>query len=78
MVQTFDTRPSSPPDGKAGVPEGVVADLTREFSTLDFGRIAQCVRETSRTFDDARITQFLPILIRREVRARLRRLSTPG
>lgn len=53
--------------------EALERKLDAEFSgAVDHAEIARTIRETRREFGDPPITQFLPILIEREVRSSLR------
>ena len=68
VTSTTDERPPLP-DPEL---ERVVVDLSREFSgRIDTRRIADCVLDTRDRFGQPRITQYLPVLVRREARDQL-------
>ena len=65
--------PAQVPDLKSQV-EHVLADLRREFDTLPSAVVDEQVHRAERALEGARISTFIPVLVRREARDELRRL----
>jgi hypothetical protein len=55
--------------------EHVLLDLRREFDTLPPNVVDEHVHRAERALEGARISAFVPVLVRREARDGLRRLA---
>jgi hypothetical protein len=66
--------PSRQPDIDAQV-EHVIIDLTQEFDSLPAEVVEEHVHRHERSFVGARITTYVPVLVRRGARDDLRRLA---
>lgn len=51
---------------------GVVGALVREFDAVTVDVVEQCVATEARRFADARITVYVPILVEKAARQRIR------
>ncbi len=55
--------------------EHVVDRLTEKFDTVPADVVASTVHETHETFDDARVRDYVPVIVEHDARERLRTVA---
>jgi hypothetical protein len=69
---------AAPSDHEVAVIEQVTERLANRYAALPSGDVARVVAEVHHGFDEARVRDFVPILVEQEARRRLEHTAAPS